>query len=254
MKSFMRLGAVTAVAALAAAAGTLPANAQAAQAADKGLSAAQSLVTARINGRLETLNALALAVNNAAHLTSSDRSTLSALIKGDISGLTTLRGKVAAETTVAAVRTDGTAMVDDYRVYLLVAPKVHLANAFDVESAAQSALQKVHDDVAAKLSAAGGGTSDEKSLLADLESQIQAAQQLSSGHVPTLLAIQPGPNADAIRSALAPLVTDARTARKDLVQARSDAKKLRADLGLGKHGKKQGSGSQGSDAPSTQGS
>jgi hypothetical protein len=246
VKSFTRLGAAVATAALAATAAALPAHAQAVVrtvgTSAPGLSAAQALVTARINGRLETLNALALAVNNAAHMTSSDKSTLSALIKSDISGLTALRTKVGGETTVAAVRADGTSMVDDYRVYMLVQPKVHLANAFDIEAAAQTALQKVHDDLAAKLSAAGGGTSSEQALLSDLESQIQAARQADSGHVSTLLAIQPGADADAIRNALSPLVSDARTARKDLVKARSDAEQLRAALGLGKGSKKQGQG------------
>jgi hypothetical protein len=122
-------------------------------------------------------------------------------------------------------------MVDDYRVYMLVAPKVHLANAFDVEAATVSALRKVHDDLAAKLAAApGGGTATEKSELADLQSQIQAAQQASGGKVSTLLAIQPGADANAIKSSLEPLVSAAKSARKDLVQAREDARKLRSAL------------------------
>jgi len=83
------------------------------------------------------------------------------------------------------------------------------------------------------LSAAGGGTSSEQSELADLESQIQAAKQADSGRVATLLAIQPSPDANALHSALSPLVTAARTARKDLVKARSDAKELRAALKQG---------------------
>ena len=240
MKSFTRLGVATATAALATAAAALPAQAQSqaqaqsarlAAAANGGLSAAQTLATARIDGRLGTLHALQLAVTDAAHLTGSDRSTLSSLISGDISGLTSLRGKVAAETTVAAVRTDETAMVDDYRVYLLVAPKVHLAGAFDIETAAEAALQKVHDDLAAKLAAAsGGGTATEKSELADLQAQIKAAQQASTGKVAGLLAIQPGPDADAIRADLSPLVSAAKSARKALQQARTDARELRAAL------------------------
>jgi hypothetical protein len=236
VKSFTRLGVATATAALAATTAALPAQAQegparTAMAASGGLSAAQALATARINGRLGTLHALELAVHNAAHLTASDRSTLNSLISSDITGLTTLRGKVAAETTVAGVRTDETAMVDDYRVYMLVAPKVHLTNVFDIEAAAGTALQKAHDALAAKLAKApGGGTDAEKSELADMQSKIQAAQQADSGRIATLLAIQPGADASAIRSALAPLASAAKSARKDLLQARTDAKELRAAL------------------------
>jgi hypothetical protein len=122
-------------------------------------------------------------------------------------------------------------MVDDYRVYLLVAPKVRLTDAFDTEAAATTTLQSVYSKLAARVAAAsGGGTSQEKSELADMQQQIQTAQQADSGRVATLLGIKPGADANAIHDALKPLVDDAKTARKDLSQARDDAKKLVAAL------------------------
>jgi hypothetical protein len=242
VKTLIRLGIATAATAALAAGAALPAQAQTAfgtttstatgkTAGTAGLDAAKALATSRIDGRLETLHALQLAVNNAAHLTSNDRSTLTNLISSDISGLTTLRGKVSGETTVTAVRADETTMVDQYRVYLLVAPKVHLTEAFDIEAATESALQKAHDKLAARLAKEpGGGTATEKSQLADLQTQLQNAQQAESGKVATLLAVQPGPDANAIRNALSPLVTAAKTARADLRKARDDAKALRGEL------------------------
>ena len=242
MNALTRFGIATAATAAVAAGAALPAQAQtvfgaaASSATGKaagtaGLDAAKALATSRIDGRLETLHALELAVNNASHLTSSDRSALSTLISSDISGLTSLRGKVGGEATVSAVRADETTMVDQYRVYLLVVPKVHLTNAFDIESAAESTLQKVHDELAARLAKEpGGGTAAEKSQLADLQTQLQNAQQAESGKVSTLLGIQPGPDADAIHSALSPLTAAAKTARTDLRKARDDAKALRGEL------------------------
>lgn len=240
MKTLTRLSVATAATAVLAAGVALPAQAQTAfgtaattskTAGDGGLDAAKALANSRIDGRLETLHALQLAVANASHLTSNDRSTLSSLISGDISGLTSLRGKVGSETTVSAVRADETTMVDQYRVYLLVGPKVHLADAFDTEAAAQSTLQKVHDKLAARLAKQpGGGTAAEKSQLADLQTQLQNAQQAESGKVATLLAIEPGADANAIHDALSPLVTAAKTARADLRKARDDAKALRGEL------------------------
>jgi hypothetical protein len=234
VKSYTRLGVTAATAALATAAATvaLPAQAQAAaDGANQGLNAAQTLATARVDGRLATLHALRLAVTDAEHLTGADRSALDSLIDADLSGLTALHDKIPTETTVAAVRADDTAMLDDYRVYLLVAPKVRLTTAFDVEDSAEATLQQAHDALAAKLAAApGGGTAAEQAELADLRAQIQAARTASTGQVATLLAIQPGADAAAIRAELEPLVTAAKTARKDLVQARADAQQLRAAL------------------------
>ena len=244
VKTLTRLGIATAATAAFATGAALPAQAQSAfgtatstttttgkAAGTAGLDAAKALATSRIDGRLETLHALQLAVNDDSRLTASDRSALSTLISGDISGLTSLRGKVGGESTVSAVRADETTMVDQYRVYLLVVPKVHLTNAFDIESAVDSTLQKVHDELAARLAKEpGGGTATEKSQLADLQTQLQNAQQAESGKVSTLLAIQPGPDANAIHSALSPLTTAAKNARADLRKARDDAKALHDEL------------------------
>lgn len=239
MKTLTRLGVAGTATAVLAAGIALPAQAQSSTApaartasgSGAGLNAVKALATARIDGRLETLRALQLAVNNARHLTGADRSTLSGLLASDISGLTALRGKVSGESAASAVRDDETAMVDQYRVYMLVVPKVHLTNAFDIEASAVAALQKAHDALAARLAKRPGGvTSAEQAQLADLETQLHNAQQAESGQVATLLAIQPGADANAIHSALSPLVSAAKSARKDLKQARDDAKQLRADL------------------------
>lgn len=239
MNSYTRLGVTAATAILATAASVaLPVQAQAqvhaqdaSAAVQPRLTAAQTLATARITGRLATLNALKLAVTDTAQLTAPDRTALDSLLDSDISSLTALKDRIATETTVAAVRVDDTAIVDDYRVYMLVAPKVRLTSVFDIETAAEATLQKAHDALAAKVAAApGGGTAAEHSELADLQSQITAAQQASTGQVATLLAIQPGPDAAAIHAALAPLVSSAKSARQDLLRARTDAQELRAAL------------------------
>ena len=164
MNRFMRLATAAVAASAFAAAAALPAQAQSVRAASTpgatasgnaasgaGLKTAQALTTARIDGRLDTLHALTLAVNNAKDLTSADRSTLTGLINGDISGLTSLRGKVTGETTASAVRADAQAMINDYRVYMLAAPKVRLTNVFDIEATLVPTLQKVHDKLAARV-------------------------------------------------------------------------------------------------------
>ncbi len=234
MNSFSRLAVAALATSALTAAAALPAQAQTAHTAGgtgAGLKAAQELTTARIDGRLSTLHALGLVVNDAKRLTSADRATLSSLINSDTDGLRSLRAKVAEETTLDAVHADASAMINDYRVYLLVVPKVHLTTVFDIEAAATATLQKVHDELATRVAAApGGGTEQEKSELADMQSQIDAARQADSGKVAALLAIQPGPDASAIRGALTPLVSAAKEARKDLRQARDDAKKIAAAL------------------------
>ena len=77
----------------------------------------------------------------------------------------------------------------------------------------------------------GGGTAQQKSELADLQSRITAAQAAIGNEPATELAVRPGPDESAIRDALAPAKSAAKTARVDLVKARDDAKDLRSSLG-----------------------
>jgi hypothetical protein len=228
MKKLIRTGAVAVGAAIAVTA-ALPA--QAATATNARLTVAQQLTEARINGRLATLRALDLVVTSAQDLTSSDRATLGGVVQSDLSGLTALDTKVAAETTVAGVRADAVSMVDDYRVYLLVWPKVHVTNAFEIETTAATILQNVHNELVALVAkGAGGGTAAEQSELAAMQSQIQAAQGAISGQITTLLAIQPGPDGNSIVAQVQTIAAASRTARQNLRQAQADARQVRAAL------------------------
>lgn len=241
MKAVLKFGAVAAVAALALGTGS---SAFAAGKSTSGstsstsstssatrLAAVKSLAGARIQGRLGTLHALSLAVSDSKYLTSSEKSTLGNQINSDLSGLTALATKVSSETTVDAVHTDETAMVDDYRVYALMAPQTHLTEALAAESAADATLQKAYDALKQLLSQqSGGGTSAQQSELADLAAQISAAQSAIGDSVATELAVQPGPDESAIDAALAPVRQAAKSAHGDLEKARDDAKELRASL------------------------
>jgi hypothetical protein len=245
MKAALRIGAVATGAALAlgavgsAYAATPGANSTAsakgkaasAHATATGLAAVQKLATSRIEGRLSTLHALSLAVGDSKYLTSGEQGTLGKQISSDISGLTALDSKVAGATTVQDVRADEVAMVDDFRVYLLMAPQIRLTEGLAAESDAATTLQKAYVALSALLAKqSGGGTAAQKSELADLQSQTTAAQAAIGNEVASVLAIQPGPNASAIHSALAPAASAVKTARADLVKARDDAEALRASL------------------------
>lgn len=198
-----------------------------------GLDAAKQVVTARIDGRLATLKALGTAVDAAQHLSAAHKSTLSTLLQSDQSGLNTLRTKVSGETTLAGVRADGQSMVDDYRVYLLVAPKVRLTIALDLETAASGALKTTADTLAAAIATAkqnGKDTTKAEADLADMRTQTGAADTAITGQTDTLLAITPGPDGTAIQAKVKPVRDAVRTGRTDLRKAQADAKAIRAAL------------------------
>lgn len=240
MKAALRIGAVAAGAALAlgtagAASAATPAADPTATARTAGadrLTAVKALANARVQGRIAALHALSLAVQDSKFLTSDEHGTLEGRINADLSGLGALATRMSGESTAAAVRTDEAAMVDDYRVYLLMAPQVRLTDALAAESDAAATLQKAYAALQGMLAGqSGGGTAQQKSELADLQSQITAAQAAIGNEAAAELAIRPGPDESAIKDALAPARSAAKTARDDLVKARDDAKDLRSSLG-----------------------
>lgn len=227
------LGAATALPAQAAPAPAARAGSSApvaTAAADKAttLDAAKKLTTARIDGRLAMLKASGVAIRNAARLTDAHQAALQKIIDADLAGLTELRAKVAAETTIEAVRADARSMVEDYRVYLLVRPQVHLTVAAEVESAALTRLREAHGKLAeavAAAKAAGKDVGDAEAKLAHLKAELDAVDL--AGVADGLLAVQPGPDAAAIRAKTGAARTAVRAARTHLKAALADAKAVR---------------------------
>jgi hypothetical protein len=160
--------------------------------AAKPLDVAKKAVTARIDLRLAALKKFSVTLSQAKQVQSGHRATLTALIKEQTTDLTTLRGKVGGETTGAAVKTDATAMIDDFRVFILTGPKVRLTAAIDTELV-----------VAGKLGTKANPVKD--SL---------------TGKVDTLLAIKPSPDGDAIRAQVKTIRDAAKSARTSLKSLR----------------------------------
>ncbi|GAA1951425.1 hypothetical protein [Catenulispora subtropica] len=219
------LGAVFAVGAAA-----LPAHAATGTDA-AALTKAKAAVTDGITDRLTTLTDLQGRLAGYKDIPDAARGTLTSLLSSDISGLTALKTKVAGETTVAAVRADGKSMVDDYRVYILVAPKVHLTHALSAEGDAIVKLTKVHDELADRLAKdPQADTQANKDLLADITVQLKAAGSAVDGKDQALLGLKPGPDGKALSDAVKAISGSAKTARDDLRKAVADAKKVRDAL------------------------
>jgi hypothetical protein len=194
------------------------------------VNAAKRDVTARIDGRLVALRALTLAINASRQITDAHKQTLTSLINADQTGLNALKTKVAGETTVAALRDDAQHMVDDYRVYLLVVPKVRIVIGADTAAAVSARLATIQTKLAAavaKAKAAGVDTSAADASLEDMTAQLTAANTADANLADSALAIQAGPDEDAIKAALQPLRTGLQTGRQDLRKAVQDAKSVR---------------------------
>jgi hypothetical protein len=196
------------------------------------LSALKAAGHAAIARRLTLLSALTTRVTNAEHVSSSNRSTLLGQLSAAKSGLQALDSAISADATLAELRPDLHAIVDDYRVYVLVAPKVHLVLAagrisdltglFD---AVATKIQKAIDDA----KAAGKDTAAAEAALADLKAKVAAARGAATGVAASVLPLTAG-GYPGNRATLLSARDALRTARTDLRAARSDARNAIAAL------------------------
>jgi hypothetical protein len=204
-----------------------------------GLDAAKTAVTNRINLRLTALQRDTTIVAAAKDMTADHRTTLTVLINQDTTGLTALKSKVAGETTLEGVKADAQSMVDDYRVFILVGPKVRLTRAGDVEAVATTRLRTVHDklaDLVAKAKAAGKDTTTAEQDLADMSAALDKVGTDTSGQVAAVLAIPAGPDAAGIHAKVSAVQAALAAGRADLKRAVDDAKKVREFLKSATHG------------------
>jgi len=200
-----------------------------------GLTYLKQACESAIERRLDALGRLQGTVSSNTYLTAAHRSTLLGEIGAEVSGLTALRAKIAGDADRTTLVADCRSIVNDYRVYLLMLPKVHLMIAAD----AAVAIGEKLDDLASRLQtdinkakAAGKDTSDAQR---DLDAMIAAASagKTAASGVPALLnfALPLNP---ADYAADHQDVVSARQAmaqgHEDFVHARDDARMVIADL------------------------
>ncbi len=181
----------------------------------------------QINVRVATLNLLSNRVADSTAITSSDRSGLDAIIgntsSGDIAGLEALSAKVAAETTVAAVRSDLHEVYATYRIYAVVRPQVDLVLAGDSETRIVADLTSLEAPLQTLIDQSGAP----QAAVADYQRYVSdiGAATTAIGTIPgQALAVTPGTfNADpsATHAVLQSDWHSLGVARSDLIDARA---------------------------------
>jgi len=180
----------------------IPSAASAIAAASTSLTAVQqqhlSNIIARgdqeIIRRLAQLNKLSSLITASKHLTAGDKTTLSAEVTAEISGLTALKTKLDAETTVVGASTDAKSIVADYRVYALVTPKVWLIKTADDQQTAEAKLSALITKFQTRITAAksqGKEVTALQTALDDMTTQVKNSQAISSGIETKVLPLQP---------------------------------------------------------------
>ena len=178
-----------------------------------------------IQRRLNEIYRLTALVNGAKHLTSADRSALLSKLSSDRSGLQSLDTKIQGDTDGTTLKADLTSIVTAYRIYVLVAPQVHLVVASDRVAAFVTLGDTIAGKIQAAIDAAKGKGKDVKAAQAalnDMKKQLADASSAIAGVASNVIALTPS-GYPGNRSVLISARSSILTARAHLLKARADA-------------------------------
>jgi hypothetical protein len=171
-----------------------------------------------INRRFTTLDKLAAKVSSSKVLTSSHAAALTAKIGAARSGLTALKATIDSEAAIPALKADIVKIATDFRVYVLLAPQVHLTNAADGVAAAQTRFNDVSTRLTARIAAAKAAGKDTTVAQGHLDAMNAAVTRAVGLAQPIPGKVLPLTPADWNSGAAGPVLNQART---DLVAARN---------------------------------
>jgi hypothetical protein len=194
------------------------------------LSNLQTRGAAEIDRRITNLSNALTKLTASTKLTPADKTALQGQINTELTGLAALKGKLAADTDVATAHVDVQAIVNDYRVYVLMLPKTRLIATIDRFIDVEDKLTSIDSTLQTKVNAdraAGKDTASMQASLDDLKSKIADATSKTDGMTAQLLALVPTDyNADhaillTFHQSLIAAQTDVKTARDDATSVAS---------------------------------
>lgn len=186
-----------------------------------------------IDKRINTLQKLEERINDMKRLTADQKSSIIADLNAQISALTSLRTKLAGDTSTTTLRADLKTIAPDYRVYILVLPRteiviaadrvMNIADEMSTDGAKLQARITAAQNAGVNVSAAQAAYADYNAKVADAKVQAQAAIDL-------VLKLNPDNGDKMVMAANTAALKSARTklqaARTDLRNARHDMSKI----------------------------
>lgn len=196
--------------------------------ADPSVATFRPVGDCEIARRLDTIAKLRTVIAEAKALTADHRSALAAILDRSQSGLSVLKSKIDADTSLATLRADIHAIFADYRIYALVVRQVHLVRGDDAVTAAAARLTEAAATIQVAIQTAqqnGKDVTVASQHLAAMQAAITAATGQVDGDAAQVLPLTPSEwNAGTAKPVLDAARTSIATARTDLATALSEAK------------------------------
>lgn len=160
-----------------------------------------------IEKRLVTLDDLAAAIARSESVTPDHAAALLAEVRASRAGLEGLAGEIRAAADLATLRVLVPKIFEDYRVYAVTVPKVHLVLAADGAGAIAARLDEATGkigDMLERLAEAGFDVTDGVTLLGEMQRLVESAAGGAAAVPPMVIDLTPADypgSSDVLRSA-----------------------------------------------------
>ena len=186
-----------------------------------------------IDRRINALNKLIERINAVKRLTADQKSSLVSQVQAEITNLTNLKTKIAADTDLATLRADVQSIVKSYRIYALFIPKMQIVVHADRLLSIVDDFVTITDKLQTRINeekAEGKDMGEAESLMTERSGKITDAKTQATNAINTVIPLTPDGypgNKTSLQSARSML----QTARADLREAHKAAQRIRQLLG-----------------------
>lgn len=185
---------------------------------------------AKIAKRLTDLDKLTVKINANTKLSATNKDLLAADVSSAKTGLTALKAKLDAETDITQAKADNNLIVTDYRVYLLIVPKINMLKVSDNQITKQAQLLAFANLLKSAVSESDKSTTLMPKVTAMIAG-ITATQKLSQETQAKLLALKPS-DYNANHAVLVSLKKDLQTVQQSNVAAWKQGNAILKELGV----------------------
>ncbi len=187
-----------------------------------------------LDRRIAALTALSTRLGTMKHLSDANKSALINTVAAQITTLSDLKTKLAADTDLTLVLADVQSITKSYRIFALVIPQGHITAAADRVIDIAGAMSDTVAKLQTRITDAGGGDAGLASSLADLNAKLADAKTQAQAAIAEVAPLVPDNGDKTIMAANTQALKDARMKVKaavaDLKAARADAKKIVATI------------------------
>ena len=178
-----------------------------------------------INRRLVALNNLTSKVSSLQKVSDGQKTAFVSEIQSNVTDLTTIKTRIDGDTDLETLKTDVQSIVDNYRIFALYIPKIHLLAGADVASDIAGSLGSLTIKLQNKIATdkdAGKDVSSLQASLTDMQNKISDASNQAANITDSVIQLIPSgyPGNSVNLSSARDML---KTARSDIQAARQDA-------------------------------